>query len=449
MSAQEFLNEGLRWRVGNGASIRVWGDRWLPTENATYVESAPMGLPVDATVRELISPDTDEWDEAVLEGCFPTEIANVIRQIPLRNIEENDRLIWKGNSSGNYTVRDGYRLWMKDFKAREAIVQIGETQVWKSLWNLNIPPKVKHFLWRFIRDILPTGDHISLKSNRWGDKCPFCNIRETQAHIFGECAWSARLWRGTELAECFELRQSECCYSWFKTVLENKQSAAVEEWGSLLWFIWKERNAQIFNGLKLREDEIVPRAKAFIDEYREQQVIDRGVAAPVTTTGWEKPGQGFVKVNTDAGVFVDGGIGLGVVVRGEEGNFILAAAKKIAGRWEPEMAEALAAEFGVQVAVEARLQNLILETDCQTLTAKLAMAENIHTEIGIVCRNILKMLRETGHSSWRYWSREGNKAAHIMSHSETRWNESMVWLDRPPIFLVDQILLDNVTAMPA
>ncbi|CAI0458261.1 unnamed protein product [Linum tenue] len=50
-----------------------------------------------------------------------------------------------------------------------------------------------------------------------------------------------------------------------------------------------------------------------------------------------------------------------------------------------------------------------------------------------------------GQGSWQYSPREGNKAAHIMSHSETRWNESMIWFDRPPMFLVDQIVLDNVT----
>ncbi|CAI0460771.1 unnamed protein product [Linum tenue] len=56
------------------------------------------------------------------------------------------------------------------------------------------------------------------------------------------------------------------------------------------------------------------------------------------------------------------------------------------------------------------------------------------------------LLDEMGQVSWQYSPREGNKAAHIMSHSETRWKESVIWFDIPPIFLVDQIVLDNVTA---
>ncbi|CAI0435220.1 unnamed protein product [Linum tenue] len=116
--------------------------------------------------------------------------------------------------------------------------------------------------------------------------------------------------------------------------------------------------------------------------------------------------------------------------------------------WETEMAEALAAEFGLQVAAQAQLTNVILETDCQTLTSKLAAAGSIHTEVGIICRNIRKLLGEMGQGSWQFSPREGNKAAHIMCHSETRWNESMIWFDRPPMFLVDQIESDNVTATP-
>ncbi|XVE81545.1 hypothetical protein DITRI_Ditri15bG0073400 [Diplodiscus trichospermus] len=29
--AKEVLDRGLRWRVGNGESIRTWYDKWLPT----------------------------------------------------------------------------------------------------------------------------------------------------------------------------------------------------------------------------------------------------------------------------------------------------------------------------------------------------------------------------------------------------------------------------------
>jgi len=40
MAAQNLVKEGLRWRVGNGASIHVWEDRWLPV-SSTYKVISP------------------------------------------------------------------------------------------------------------------------------------------------------------------------------------------------------------------------------------------------------------------------------------------------------------------------------------------------------------------------------------------------------------------------
>ncbi|CAN0899179.1 hypothetical protein LINGRAHAP2_LOCUS20123 [Linum grandiflorum] len=59
LSAQSLLREGLRWRAGNVASIRVWGDCWIPNLPEHFIPSAPAVLPVDATVRELVDPTTN------------------------------------------------------------------------------------------------------------------------------------------------------------------------------------------------------------------------------------------------------------------------------------------------------------------------------------------------------------------------------------------------------
>ncbi|CAN0862162.1 Uncharacterized mitochondrial protein AtMg00310 [Linum grandiflorum] len=42
MSVQEFLWCELRWRVGNGASISIWGDRWIPTLPGHFISSTPI-----------------------------------------------------------------------------------------------------------------------------------------------------------------------------------------------------------------------------------------------------------------------------------------------------------------------------------------------------------------------------------------------------------------------
>ncbi|KAG6730412.1 hypothetical protein I3842_01G078300 [Carya illinoinensis] len=37
IAARPLLAEGLLWKIGNGNSVRVWSDRWLPTPTSFKV----------------------------------------------------------------------------------------------------------------------------------------------------------------------------------------------------------------------------------------------------------------------------------------------------------------------------------------------------------------------------------------------------------------------------
>ena len=58
MAAQFLVQQGICWNVGNGASIRVWGDKWLPFTSMYKVVSPRQFLHADTRVSELISQDS-------------------------------------------------------------------------------------------------------------------------------------------------------------------------------------------------------------------------------------------------------------------------------------------------------------------------------------------------------------------------------------------------------
>jgi hypothetical protein len=41
---RELLFEGLLWRVGDGRSIKIWDENWLPTPSTYEIQSIPRGL---------------------------------------------------------------------------------------------------------------------------------------------------------------------------------------------------------------------------------------------------------------------------------------------------------------------------------------------------------------------------------------------------------------------
>ncbi|CAN0906581.1 Uncharacterized mitochondrial protein AtMg00310, partial [Linum grandiflorum] len=147
LSVQDFLWRGLRWCIGNGSDVAIWGDKWVPTVVGHYITSAPQELAVDAKVRELIDSSTEQWDTDLVERCFPTDIAVAITQIPLRDREEPDAHIWESCKNICYSTRAGYWLWLTEYRVNNPIQVRGTPEIWKHLWRLRIPPKVKHFLW--------------------------------------------------------------------------------------------------------------------------------------------------------------------------------------------------------------------------------------------------------------------------------------------------------------
>lgn len=52
LSTLDLLKEGLRWRVGNGQDISIWGHKWLQTPSNFCIQSPIMILGENPKVRE-------------------------------------------------------------------------------------------------------------------------------------------------------------------------------------------------------------------------------------------------------------------------------------------------------------------------------------------------------------------------------------------------------------
>jgi hypothetical protein len=79
--AKEVIVKGSRWCVGNGATIRIWQDNWLPSSNGQKVISPNNVLQPTARVCELLSPSFS-WNEELIEEIFLPFEAESIKNIP-------------------------------------------------------------------------------------------------------------------------------------------------------------------------------------------------------------------------------------------------------------------------------------------------------------------------------------------------------------------------------
>lgn len=126
---------------------------------------------------ELISSVDGRWDEALIRALFWSTDVNRILQIPIYNGQE-DLVAWHPNRNGMFTAKSAYHCqWEHKFGLRNytaAASGTGSEVVWKKLWKLSIPGKVKIFAWRALHGCIPC--HVILANKHITNvvNCPVC-----------------------------------------------------------------------------------------------------------------------------------------------------------------------------------------------------------------------------------------------------------------------------------
>lgn len=87
------LNLGVRWRVGNGSSIKVWSDAWLEGNGSGKIISPLRVLNCDATVASLFDRDNNGWDMDIINDVFLHVDVQRIRQVPISTSNASDERI--------------------------------------------------------------------------------------------------------------------------------------------------------------------------------------------------------------------------------------------------------------------------------------------------------------------------------------------------------------------
>lgn len=110
IAAQPILRKGCCWRVGDGSSIRVSHDRWIPYYPTNKILHPPLTEDQEWRVSDLIDWETHDWDRGFLAANFHREDVDAIARVPLSRRYVSEALMWLPNKKGKYSVKSGYNL---------------------------------------------------------------------------------------------------------------------------------------------------------------------------------------------------------------------------------------------------------------------------------------------------------------------------------------------------
>jgi hypothetical protein len=196
---------------------------------------------------------------------LPVDVGRVL-QIPINHQAFDDFLAWNFTKYGRYTVRYGYHVqWKHQFGASAGKLALprgsATNPVWKTLWQLKIPSKVKIFILRALHGIpplkcIPANRHIGTSGG-----CPICNQGpEDIRHLLFQCQPTTELLSSLGLqtvvheASIVDMAGSgmlEHILHWQDNTLPRFANIGLKETISVAcWYIWwlrrrKTNNEQI------------------------------------------------------------------------------------------------------------------------------------------------------------------------------------------------------------
>lgn len=208
-------------------------------------------LSEEAIVDQLIDRDSRWWNSALVDSIFFPSEAQLIKYIPVCLSAQRDFLVWPHSRTGMYQVRLGYHLLCESQGNGVASSSDtdGRRKFWNSLWKLNVPNKVKFFLWRACTDSTPT----MLNLCKWkivpSAACNHCHVgEEFVLHALWSYEAVCSVW-----CSCFPALPTEFSrVSSFRELLELVVCSSLnsEVFAMVCWAIWNHRN-------KMRVGEVV------------------------------------------------------------------------------------------------------------------------------------------------------------------------------------------------
>ncbi|XP_059429220.1 uncharacterized protein LOC132163035 [Corylus avellana] len=243
--------------------------------------------------------------------------------------------------------------------------------------------------------------------------CPICELEpETLGHILWSCGSARDVW----LESCWKLQKSSICDEAFAGVFE--QLSAYLDPEELQFFvtvarqIWLRRNAFVFGRPLLAPAEVIRRAKEQISAFEKTEAGRCKPQVPLRNHAahtWQKPPEGFVKLNWDASIDARRQrIGIGVAVRNSNSTLLALLCASKTMLTDPGTAEALAAWHAAEITRRLGLRQVVLEEDALEVINVLKMDEGWLGSYGQVIQDAKTLLGHCLEWRVRHTLREGN-----------------------------------------
>ncbi|KAL2920760.1 hypothetical protein RDABS01_012251, partial [Bienertia sinuspersici] len=360
------------------------------------------------------------WHGPTLWLLFSEEVCAKILQIPLSLSFTDDCLFWWPAKNGEYSVKSGYWLGRMG-RHRVEVDELDEDSkdTWRIVWGLGDPPKLSHFLWQACKGSMAVREVLAKRHIAIDMVCGCCEQDSESA---------ATTWNGSEFAALVREAPDSSFGARLHWLDGKISSTQLQKIMAITWANWFCRNKWLYEQQDLNGTVVAARFVHMVEEFGNYVTQVHGsppVAQPATVGSWIAPHVGFHKVNTDA--HTSGSpTSVGVVVRDDRGAIVLKVTRLFEGGMEAEVAEALAARVGLEVARRFSLNKVWLESDSLNVVKKVNTKAMGFSPLFLVINDIVELSNSFHTFSFSHVRRAGNTVAHLAARGDTKGSSELV-----------------------
>ena len=305
-----------------------------------------------------------------------------------------------------------------------------ETKKWSMIWHMQVPSKLKVFVWQLARHSMPTGSVLKRRHMATDDTCSLCGATDTWKHALIACPMATSVWAlaPDELVQHMVEREEDGPKEWLFSLHELLTNDLFDRLVVMLWALWYARRKAIHENIFQSPHSVNSFISKYLDEL--QVTHNRQPSKPPPTSArparWLAPPSGNAKFNVDAAVTRNGGT-VGVICRDDRGMFMGASTLSFRYIVDPPTLEALAIREALALADDLYLRRIQVASDCKTVV------QDIHKEnlasYGAVIHEIVEHSLAFDFCNFSHEFRSSNFEAHnLAKHALSLGGGRHVWL---------------------
>ncbi|KAL5756478.1 hypothetical protein ACOSP7_020905 [Xanthoceras sorbifolium] len=393
---RNIIDLGSRWRVGDGNSVLVYSDKWILRPSTFKVVSPPV-LTSSIVVGQLRN-SSSYWNVPLINQLFVKDDIDFILSIPISRFRHDDVLMWHYDSNGVYSVRNGYNLAFASLYPASVSDPSNLSHWWKALWQIQLPSKIRIFLWKACHDWLPSRFNLFTRKVPVTDLCPIClKVSESTFHAFWGCKKLNFIRTAFGLLDDRTFPSTISFLDFLISIHACLSCVEFELFCVFLWRIWFRRNKWVHFSLMLSTDEVMAWSSRFLSDFRSAHkqppsAIDSSLL-PVPLARWLPHSPGVFSINSDATMREQiGKVGLRVIIRDYHGKVMACCCSCFSICCSPQVAEALAILRGLRLAEELLLLPAGLHLDALSVVNLISSSQISISKLGLLISDIMDLL---------------------------------------------------------